>query len=264
MGELPILYGGAGYIAAGQYVLQQAVSVAKPGYPISSFWGYRTAGIYQTQEEIDNDPGLANDGTRSTIKPGEVKFVDLNGDGQITDADKTIIGHPNADFTYGFSTDVSYKRFSLAMTFLGSKGNQILNLNKWIIGANNASGNRNELYEAYAGRWTGPGTSNLYPALNWSGTRLRGRFPDWMIEDASFFRLQTVTLAYTFRLPEYMKIGNIRVFVSGTNLFTITPYTGYDPNINGFAGTKGSLAEGIDFGTLPQPRVFSAGLTVDF
>jgi len=61
-----------------------------------------------------------------------------------------------------------------------------------------------------------------------------------------------------------MKIGNIRVFVSGTNLFTITPYTGYDPNINGFAGTKGSLAEGIDFGTLPQPRVFSAGLTVDF
>lgn len=263
MGPLSILYGGAGYIAAGGVVLGQAIQVAKPGYPISSFWGYKSAGIYQTQAEIDGDPNIANDATKSTIKPGDVKWVDTNGDGQITDADKTIIGHPNPNFTYGFNTDLSYKRFSLNMSFLGSQGNQIINLNRWIIGANNASGNRNEMYDAYNGRWTGPGTSNLYPALTFVNIRMKTRFTDWMVEDASFFRLQTVTLNYTFRLPQY-SLGNVRVFLSGTNLFTITKYKGYDPNINGFAGTKGQLAEGIDFGTLPQPRVFSAGLSVDF
>ncbi len=154
------------------------------------------------------------------------------------------------------------------MTVYGSQGNQLINMNKWVVGINYASGTENSGYnqwqESFDNRWRGPGTGNLYPAAvnNAFGPRLGSRFPDWMVEDASFLRLQSVQLGYTFNFPAGMKISVVKTYISGTNLFTLTKYTGYDPNVNAFGHE--SLASGVDFGTLPQSRTFSAGFELSF
>ncbi|GAA4307355.1 TonB-dependent receptor [Compostibacter hankyongensis] len=255
MGPLSVIY-GRNYIPAGQILFAQPLNVAMPGYPISAFLGYKTAGIYQTQEEVDKGPEA------STAKPGDIKWVDTNGDGSITDEDRTLIGHPQPDFTYGFNTNLSYKRFTLSLSILGSQGNELLNLNKWLLSVNDTHGNYNALQDAYDHAWRGPGTSDLYPKLNTRSTRLHQRMPDWMVEDASFVRLQSVTIGYTLHALQHLGVESLRLFASGTNLYTLTDYSGYDPNINAFGNA--SISRGLDFGTLPQPRTFSFGLELTF
>ncbi|MGV3541320.1 MAG: hypothetical protein ACO1OQ_16005, partial [Rufibacter sp.] len=236
--------------------------IARVGDPISSFWGYKTAGIYQNQAEIETDPALGNDNAKSTYKPGDVKWVDYNGDGQITDADKTIIGNPSPDFTYGFNANLTYKRFTLGINVFGSYGNDLINLTRWVVGINNTTGGYNLLQSAYDGRWRGEGTSNTLPKVTDNSVRLYQRMPDWLVEDASFVRLQSVNLGYTFFLPKWAQIKSIRAFVSGTNLYTWTKYSGYDPNINAFGHL--ALNRGVDLGTMGQPRTFSTGFEVNF
>lgn len=261
LGEGNVIY-GRGFFAGGAFVLGQPVTAAFVGQQISNFFGFKTNGIYQNQTEIDNDPALANDAARSTIKPGMIKYVDVNGDGQITGDDKTFIGNPTPDFTFGFNAGISYKALSLRMTILGSYGGELLNLNRWMVGSNHANTTFNSFTDAYLGRWHGEGTSNLYPRLTTNAVRLQQRLPDWMVEDASFVRLQNVTVGYDFKLPEAWKLGSIKLFVTGTNLLTITNYSGYDPNVNSFG--QNSLNNGLDLGTLPQPRSYSAGATLTF
>ncbi|MGV3503680.1 MAG: SusC/RagA family TonB-linked outer membrane protein [Adhaeribacter sp.] len=261
IGPAGIMY-GRGYFAGGAVLLSQPVHVAKPGLPISTFWGYKTAGIYQNKAEIEADPALRNDDSKPLVMPGDVKWVDTNKDGQINDADKTAIGNPNPDFTYGFNTHLSYKRFTFSMGFLGSHGGELINLTRWIVGINNTTGNYNLLQSAYDGRWRGEGTSNLLPRLTTNPVRLSQRMPDWLVEDASFLRLQTVNLGYIFHLPQGILVRSVRVFASGTNLYTWTKYSGYDPNINAFGHL--AISRGVDLGTMGQPRTFSAGLEVNF
>jgi len=188
--------------------------------------------------------------------------VDLNGDGQISDADKTVIGDAMPDFTYGFTADFTAGKFSATMTFFGSQGAQLINMNRWLLASGHANTSHNYMRDAYEGRWFGEGTSNLYPALTLNTVRLQQRFPDWMVEDASFLRLQNVTLGYLISMPQKFKLGDVKVSVTGTNLFTVTRYTGYDPNINAFG--YNSLNNGIDLGTLGQARSFSASLKLLF
>lgn len=261
LGPSEIIY-GRGYFAGGDVLLSQPVQAALVGHPISTFWGYKTDGIYQNQQEINNYKDKNGNLIDPNAKPGDVKWVDVNGDGTITAADKTIIGNPNPDFTYGFNTGVSYKGFSLRMTIFGSHGNELLHLNRWIVGAGSTRGNYNLLQDYWDNRWHGEGTSNKYPRVNTAPIRLSQRFPDWMVEDASFVRLQAVNLSYNFKMPRRSKIEALKVFVSGTNLYTLTDYTGYDPNVNSFG--HNSINSGVDFGTLPQPRTISGGVNVTF
>jgi TonB-linked SusC/RagA family outer membrane protein len=253
---------GRGFFAGGAIVLGQPVTAAIVGNQISNFYGYKTNGIYQNQNEIDSDPALGNDPGRSTIQPGMIKYVDINGDGQITGDDRGIIGNPSPDFTYGFNSNIGYKRFSATLNIFGSHGGQLLNLNRWMVGSNHSNTTYNSFQDSYFGRWHGEGTSNLYPKLTTEAVRLQQRFPDWMVEDASFIRLQNLTLGYDFKLPEDFKVGGLKVFLTGTNLLTLTNYSGYDPNVNSFGQT--SLNNGIDLGTLPQSRSYSAGVQVTF
>ncbi len=255
IGPSKIVYGRS-YLVGGNVLLNQPIQVAKAGNPISSFWGYKTAGIYQNQDEINKGPEAM------TAKPGDVKWVDTNGDGQISEADKTIIGNPAADFNYGFTTNLSYKKFTLSINIFGSYGAELVNINRWIVGSNNTLGNYNLFQDAYDGRWRGEGTSNLYPKLSSNPVRLKLRFPDWMVEDASFIRLQNLTLGYNFNLHKGSKISSLRVYATGTNLITLSPYTGYDPNVNAFG--QNSINSGVDLGTLPQPRTYSAGIEISF
>ncbi|MBT1688501.1 SusC/RagA family TonB-linked outer membrane protein [Dawidia soli] len=261
IGSAEVLY-GRGYFAGGGVLLSQPVHVAKPGLPISTFWGYQTDGIYQNQEQIDTDPGLANDNTRSLVRPGDVKWVDQNGDGQINDSDKTAIGNPSPDFSFGFNANFTYKRFSLGVSLFGSYGNELINLTRWVVGINNTTANYNLLQSAWNGRWHGEGTSNELPRATTNPTRLNQRVPDWLVEDASFLRLQNVSFGYIFHLPQGVMVRSVRTFISGTNLFTWTGYSGYDPNVNAFGNLP--LNSGVDLGTLPQARTFSAGIEVDF
>ena len=255
MGPLGVIY-GRNYIPAGGILFAQPLNVAMPGYPISAFIGYRTDGIYQTADEVAKGPEA------STAVPGDIKWVDTNGDGQITDQDKTVIGHPQPDFTWGFHSNLSYKGFSFAFSLFGSQGGELLNLNKWLLSVNDTHNNYNSFKVAYQHAWRGPGTSNLYPKLNTRSTRLHQRMPDWMVEDASFARLQSVTLGYSFGALKALGLESLKVFASGTNLYTLTSYSGYDPDINAFGNS--ALADGLDFGTLPQPRTFSAGVELTF
>jgi TonB-linked SusC/RagA family outer membrane protein len=259
LGKGSVLYGGS-FFAGGQFLLSQPVTAAFVGQPISNFLGYKTNGIYQNQAEIDNDPALANDAAKATISPGMIKYVDIDGDGQISGADRTTIGNATPDFNFGFNPSLSYKKLSVSMTIFGSYGGELINLNRWMVGSNHANTAFNSLKDAYLGRWNGEGTSNLYPKLTTNAVRLQQRVPDWMVEDASFVRLQNINIGYTFALPKRFKLGGLRVFVTGTNLLTITNYTGYDPNVNSFGQT--ALNYGVDLGTLPQARTFSAGATL--
>ena len=254
MGEAGVIYGRT-FFAGGSVLLSQPVHVAKVGYPISSFWGFQTDGIYQNAAEVAAGPEA------TTAQPGDIKWRDINNDGQITDDDKTVIGNPSPDFSYGFNTNLSYKRFTLALTFFGSQGNELINLTRWVVGINNTTGNYNLLQSAYDGRWRGEGTSNVLPKATTNGVRINQRVPEWLVEDASFFRLQSVNLGYTFFIPA-LKSSSLRVFVSGTNLFTITDYSGYDPHVNAFGNL--AINKGVDLGTMPQARTFSGGVVLTF
>ena len=260
MGEGSVIY-GRGFFAGGAFVLGQPVTAAFVGERISNFFGYKTAGIYQNQAEIDNDPALAN-ASRADVQPGMIKYVDVNGDGQITGDDRTIIGSPIPDFTYGFNASLTWKNFSATTTIFGSYGGQLLNLNRWMVGSNHANNTFNHFKDAYYGRWHGEGTSNRYPKLTTNNVRLQQRFPDWMAEDASFIRLQNLTLGYNFMLPRRLKGATLKVFLTGTNLLTLTKYSGYDPHVNSFG--QNSLNNGLDMGTLPQARSYSAGVTLTY
>jgi TonB-linked SusC/RagA family outer membrane protein len=261
MGTTDMIYGG-NYLNGGNNFLNQSLQVAKVGEQISSFWAYKSAGVYQNPLEILNDPNIANDPNKSTYRPGDVRFLDINGDGKINEDDKTIVGKPNPDFSIGFGSNLNYKQFNFAFTFIGSFGNELINLNQWMIGSLTNLGTYNVSMDAWNNRWQGEGTSNKYPRPNQDATRFGNKFPDYMIEDASFLRLQNVVMGYTFKTNKIAKGSTIKAYVSGTNLFTITNYTGYDPSIN----SQGNFAlmSGLDYGTLPQARTFSFGLILSY
>jgi hypothetical protein len=172
------------------------------------------------------------------------------------------IGNPSPDFTYGFNANFTYRRFTFGVSVFGTHGNELINLTRWIVGINNTTGNYNLLQSAWDGRWHGEGTSNELPRATTNPTRLNQRMPDWLVEDASFLRLQNVNLGYIFHLPKGILVRTVRAFVSGTNLFTWTKYSGYDPNVNAFGHL--SLNRGVDLGTMPQARTYSAGIEVNF
>jgi TonB-linked SusC/RagA family outer membrane protein len=255
LGETDDIF-GIGLFSSGSYNLGQAATIATVGHEIGAFYGYKTAGVYQNWAEVLAGP------ESSSARPGKVVFVDNNGDGIISEADKVIIGSPFPDFTYGFNTELSYKAFTLSMFFTGSYGNDVFNANRWPMGTLNKNTGTNVFKDAWENRWQGPGTGNgIIPAPSNEASLLEARLPDWMIEDASYFRLQQVNLSYTFRRPVSF-IQNLKVFVAGSNLFTITKYTGYDPAVSAFGDRP--LSSGIDLGTIPAARTYSVGFNVNF
>lgn len=218
------------------------------GEPIGSFWGFRTDGVFQTAEEVAAGP------VRGPEEPGDLRFVDLDGDGNITDADRTFIGSPIPDFIYGFNVDLDWRGFDLSASFSGQAGNEIVNSKKALrFGVDNFE-------ESYLDRWTGPGTSDTEPRVTNAGHNYQ--MSERFIEDGSFFKLNSVQLGY--RLPEALtgriNAGSARLYVNGTNLFTVTDYSGYTPELTG-----GSvIRSGIDEGVYPTMRVLSVGVDVNF
>lgn len=226
------------------------VAYTKSGYPLSAFWGYKVEGVYQTQEEIDNSPvnKVAN------VTPGDLKFKDVNGDGIVDQKDRTMIGNPTPDFTYGITLNAGYKGFELSVEMMGVQGNEIYRT--W----DNYNWSKFNYLKNRVNRWTGPGTSNSEPLLH-LGHTVNQENSEYYIEDGSFFRIRNIQLAYSFdrAFLNTIKAQALKVYVNIQNPVTWKNNTGYTPEIGGDA-----VSFGIDKGTYPLPAVYTFGLNLTF
>ncbi|MFI3288520.1 MAG: TonB-dependent receptor [Rikenellaceae bacterium] len=241
------------------------VSRVEVGMPIGFFYGYETAGIFQNQAECDAYVGP--DGTQIQViteegierQPGDVIFVDQNGDGMINEDDKTMIGDPNADFEAGLQLNVTYKGFYANATFTGKFGQQVIQSYRSFT---------DMLTENYTtdifDRWHGEGTSNSWPRLSYTGNANTNLISDIYVQDADYVRLSNLTFGYNFddMLKNFNAIKRASVYVSVSNLCTITGYNGMDPEV-GYGGGD-SWASGIDLGLYSLPRTFIIGANLTF
>jgi len=224
------------------------------GKPIGYFYGLKTNGIFQNAAEVAA-------GVQPNAVPGDVRFVDLNGDGKIDANDKTQIGDPNPDVNYGLSFDVTYKAFDLSVYTYGVSGSQN------VFGVHDYTRAYNNYTTTILDRWTTAGSSNSIPRVTY-GTDANGnytKFSDLYIQNADFFRIKSVTLGCDLtKLTDNLKFfSKFRFYVAANNLFTFTNYQGMDPEI-GFGNANQSWAKGIDVGFYPQPRTYMLGLNVNF
>ncbi len=234
---------------------QNSIIYIAPTYALGSFYGLKTDGIFQNQAEID---AHALNGTliQGSAKPGDIRFVDGNGDGKITEDDYTILGNPYPDFTGGLNLSAEWKGFDINMFLYTALGHQI-----W-----NATYRYDLLYANYNSkildRWTGEGTSTTIPRVTFNDDNLNYKNPsDMFVEDADYLRLKNLTLGYTLpsSITKMAKINKVRFYVSVENLLTFTKYSGYDPEIGGDV-----FSYGIDYGIYPQARTILGGINITF
>ena len=233
---------------------------ASSGNPIGFFWGYKTAGIFQTEADVQNWKGK-NGPLQPSAHPGDLKFVDINGDGALTADDKTNVGDPNPHHVFGLRFSGRYKNFDLSITTNGVAGNKIVQSYR---DAPSAYGNWTA---DILSRWHGEGTSNSMPRVtrnnvNWSD------FSDLYIHDGSYWRISNITLGYDFaKLVKWKNLSQFRLYVAGENLFTFTKYSGMDPEI-GYSSYDAtgvySFGQGVDLGYYPRPRKTMIGVSIIF
>lgn len=230
------------------------ISRAQNGKPFPFFYGYKTNGIFQNVNEINAYTNAASELIQPNAVPGDVRFVDVNGDGQITDEDRTDIGKGMPDWTYGFNMNISWKNFDFNMMWQGTIGNDIYDATRRTdISATN-------LPSWMLGRWTGEGTSNRIPRFV-RGDNVNWQSSDLYVYDGSYLRLKNIQLGYT--LPQHLTkkvfISSLRLYIAAENLFTFTKYHGFDPEIS-----SGGTSLGIDYGVYPQARTWTIGANLSF
>jgi hypothetical protein len=221
------------------------------GYPIGTWFGYKYAGLWQNTGEISSNPSRPGD------LPGYPKYVDVNGDKVIDLGDVTYLGNPNPDFIWGFNASVTYKKLDVSAFIRGSQGGKIRNLQRSEMG--DGVGNYNQIASILTDSWTPTNTTATNPVID--ATREFANYyrrSDFFIEDGSFIRLQTASIGY--QLPTTKFIRSARVYVSGQNLFMITKYKGFDPEVNN--GGQNNLNRGDDYDAYPRAKTFTVGLQV--
>lgn len=229
------------------------------GCPIGTLYGYVEDGFFNNIAEVKAFKAYAGLSDTEALKHvGEIKYRDLNGDGQITDKDRTIIGDTNPDFTYGFTSNLSWKNFNLSFMLQGSQGNDILNYNLTDIQMGNIG---NITQEAYDNRWT-PETASTakWPKAVQSYNRT-WLASDRYVENGSYLKMKYITLSYDFKRP-FKWIERINVSLTANNLFCITKYSWFDPDVN--AGGNNAATPGVDSYSYPSSRSFSLGLNFTF
>ncbi len=228
------------------------------GYPIGSFYMYEMDGIFQNETEI-----LTSAYQGANIKPGDVKFVDQNEDGVIDDKDRVHLGSAIPVATLGLNIAANYKGWDLSLFFQGAFGqkiyNQILTDSEGFYRGFNVT---SRYYENY---WRGEGTSNEFPRPSWKSKSNNARVSSRFLEDGSYLRLKNVQLGYTFNTKTW-GIEMLRLYVAATNLFTITGYSGFDPEmtVSANSASEGDRASGIDWGTYPAAITYTFGINLTF
>ncbi|WP_188616458.1 SusC/RagA family TonB-linked outer membrane protein [Cloacibacterium rupense] len=235
------------------------------GQSIGSFWGYKTNGIFRTLEELQNAPiqfGQSIGTAPGQTYLGDVRYVDVNGDGVVDAKDKTIIGDPNPDFTFGFTNTFKYKNIDLSIFLQGSIGNDVMNLTRR-NGIQNAMLYQNQLVEAMD-FWSPQNPNASLPRPIGSTSNPNIDISDRFVEKGDYARIQNVTLGYTMpaNFLSTLKMSRVRFYVSAQNLYTFTNYSGYDPEIGSF--NQNVLLTGIDNGRYPSPRTFTFGVNLEF
>ena len=227
---------------------------ASNGEPIGYFWGFKTAGLFQNQQDIDQWVANGNGVLQSNPQPGDVKYYDINHDGTINDADKVNLGNGMPDFNYGFSLGFDWKGLDFSVTANGQAGNQIVQSYR-NVGSTTANYTTQIL-----DRWTGESTSNKIPRV--TNTNVNYQFSDLFIQDADFLRISNITLGYDFaKLLRCKYISQCRLYAQVQNAFTFTKYDGMDPEIG--YGMDGWVS-GVDLGYYPRPRTFLFGVNLKF
>ncbi len=229
------------------------INIFLEGHETALFYGWKTDGIFKSGDTMYRING-------SMSQPGDIKVLDLNGDGQVDLNDRTIIGNPNPDYIYGFNMNLSYKGFSLRALFNGTEGNDIVNGNMYRFGY--AEGTyRNIIKEAWTDRWSAENPNGTYPRLGYS-SNLFAAAMDRFVEDGSYLRLKNITLNYDVPLKPDNFIDSANVYVTGTNLFTWTDYSGYDPEITTFM--YDGLIQGVDWNNKPNSKSVLVGVNLTF
>ena len=235
------------------------VFIQRNGMPIGAMFGYVEDGFYDNEAEVRADPQYRN-ATASTVlsKIGEIKYRDIDGDGSITTADRTIIGDTNPDFTYGITNTINWKNFSMSFLLQGSQGNDIFNGTLWDIKMGNVG---NITQDAYNTRWTEANKADAKWPKATAGYTRTFLLSDRYIEDGSYLKLKNLNLSYKIYKP-FKGLEQIMVTLSATNLFTVTKYSGYDPDVNAFGSD--SSRRGVDIYSYPASRTFSVGVSCTF
>lgn len=242
---------GAKFLPGGVFGIgQQPPSRMEVGHSIGYFYGLKTNGLYQNQADVDAQP--IQNGVAASA--GDIRYVDVNGDGKITADDRTDIGDPIPEATMGFNVQLNYKGFDFSMYTFASVGNDMVRNYESI------SDDANRLTYVLD-RWTGEGTSNSVPRVT-TGANTNRLFSDYFVEDASYFRIQNIQLGYTLN-PSFVSkagISKLRLYAGVNNLYTFTKYKGYDPG----ASNGAPIGGGIDDGFYPIPRTYLLGLNINF
>lgn len=223
------------------YSNNQDVSIVKVGLPLGSFFGYISEGV---------DPAT-----------GMVKYKDVNNNGSLDPGDRTVIGNAQPDFTWGFTNTITYDRFDLILFFQGSQGNDIFNATRIDLEGMFDSKNQSTIV---LDRWMNEGDITDVPKAIGGGNVDNVRNSTRFVEDGSYVRLKTATLSYRIldNNPKFKALKKLSIYVTGENLFTLTNYSGFDPEVNAFGNSATEV--GIDYGTYPQYRSFVFGLNVEF
>lgn len=246
--DADFINGEAGFQSMGN------VTRIQVGQSYNAFYGYKTDGIFQTEAEIEDHKNSTGGLIQPNARPGDFRWQDTDGDGSITEADRTFLGTNIPKLTFGLTINLDYKGFDFLMFGQGATGNKIFQgLRRLDIGNSN--------YPAKAmGRWTGPGTSDDYPRLVSNDPNGNfGNMSDFYLENGDYLRLKVVQLGYTLPNKWFGRTGisRFRVYVTAENLLTLTDYTGYDPEVGGGVF-------GIDKGQYPQARAFLGGIQLQF
>jgi len=245
-----------GVLPGASWAIAGMVTRSEEGMPIAYFYGYKTDGIFQNMNEVYQHFGSDGIPLQPNAKPGDVRFVDVNGDNVINEDDRTYIGNPTPDWTLGITGSIEYWNFDLSFLFTGAFGQEIFN------GAQRQDLRYTNRPVSELGRWTGEGTSNEIPRYTWLDINNNYRVSDLYIESGSYLRLKNIQVGYTLPISFLDRIGAgaWRFYVSVENLVTFTGYSGADPEI----GAMGSFDIGIDRGIYPAARTYRFGTSISF
>ena len=235
---------------------------AENGHAIGYFWGYKTAGIFQNQQEINEWIAAGNGVLQSNVQPGDVKYVDVDHNGVINANDKVDLGNGLPKYTFGFNFNLGWKGFDLSANFTGAAGFKIAQSYR------DPSSSQGNYSRRILKRWTGEGTSNEIPRVTYADAG-NWLFSDLYLQDGDYIRLQNLTLGYDFKkLIPWKGLSKLRLYAQVQNLFTLTKYDGMDPEIGSYNGTDGNSSDswvsGVDMGYYPHPRTFIVGVNLAF
>lgn len=235
------------------------------GHAIGTYWGFKTDGLFTSMDQLNSAPvqfGQSVGTAPGQTYLGDVKYVDVNGDGKIDDGDRTIIGDPNPKLNIGFTNNFKYKNFDLSVFLYSVLGNDVMNLTRR-NGTQNAMLYQNQFKEA-ANYWTVDNPNSDIPRPINSTSNRNLEISDRYVEKGDYLRIQNITLGYNFSSDTLSKfnMSKVRLYATVQNLYTFTKYKGYDPEIGLY--NQNPLLNGIDNGRYPLPRTYSLGINLEF